>query len=332
MSAALEFEKAGQHASYFLLEKRQLFHTMKVWAKCKPLFYASTGSPQVQGELWRHEPQPQTGVRTGDLLAIWDGQLARYSLNALLGETVTDIQKTDKFRVVTDQGSYICDRVILCIGKLIYLQKLEVGAEALPKVFYEPPNPEEYRGRDVLVVGGGTNEALETALNLAPHSRVTLTYPDPELSGAEPEVVEAVNERAQAGQVKLLANARLQEVLREEVILETPAAPALRLKNDAVFPFLGIDKSELPVSFFRKIRIAYERDWNWKRYLLYVLSIVAVGTFYVLKKFMPGVVMIHTGETVWDLDSLYPLVYTVAVAGFGLTAIRRWQRLRWRAQ
>ena len=132
--------------------------------------------------------------------------------------------------------------------------------------------------------------------------------------------------------MNLLANARVKEVSRGEVTLTTPTAPALRLKNDAVFPFLGVDQSELPVSFFRKIHIAYERDWNGQRYLLFLLAIVAVGAFYVMKKFMPGVVIIHSGEMVWDLGSLYPLVYTVVVAAFGLRAIRRWKRVRWRAQ
>ena len=191
VSAALEFEKAGRRSDYLLLEKRQLFHTLRVWARCNPLFYASTGNPNVAGALWWEEPEPLQGVCAGDVLDLWNDQLARYSLRTRLGETVVDIQKTDKFRVVTDKSSFVCDRVILCIGKLVYLHKLEVGADPESKIFYEPPDPEQCRGRDVLIVGG-TNEALETAVSFSSQCRVTLAHPNTELTGAEPEIVAAI--------------------------------------------------------------------------------------------------------------------------------------------
>ncbi|MGH9862090.1 MAG: 4Fe-4S dicluster-binding protein, partial [Candidatus Acidiferrales bacterium] len=199
------------------------------------------------------------------------------------------------------------------------------------------PEPGAHRGRDVLVVGG-TNEALETALALAPANRVTLAYAGAELKEAEGSLVRAVEEREAAGQLNRLTRARVREVEREAVVLETPETPRLRLKNDLVFPFLGVDSTELPLAFFRKIRIAYERDWNWKRYLLFLLSIVAVGAFYILKKFAPGVVMVHTPalagipEMTWDLGSLYPLLYTVIMLVFGVRAIRRWRGYRWRVK
>ena len=323
------------HKPYLLLEKKKLFATLHAWAKSKPLFYASTGDPDVRGDLWWQEPEPSTAIRTGDVLELWDEQLKKHSLNVRLGETVTDIQKTDKFRVVTDQRSYVCDRVILAIGKLIYLLKLDVGAEAEPKVFYEPPDRERVRGRDVLVVGS-TNEALEAAAALAPHNRVTLVHQAAELRDAEPEAVAAVAAQVNASALNHLPGARVKQVERDMVTLEIPQAPALRVKNDVVFAQLGVEKTELPLGFFRKIHIAYERDWDWRRYAFFLLSIVAVGAFYLLKKFMPGVVMITAPEWLglpgneWDLGSLYPLLYTVIVAGFGARAIWRWKKLRWR--
>jgi len=377
ISAALEFERAAEEARqagreappashYLLLERRQLFASLRAFAKHKPLFYASTGERDVRGQLWWEEPfdsaqgrlEDGAGVRAGEVVEEWERQLRGARLNLRTGESVTDIQKTDKFRIVTgapvsgspDSGkrSYVCDRVILCIGKLVHLLKLDVGAEAAPKVFYEPPAPEAWRGRDVLVVGG-TNEALETALALAGESRVTLAHATAELKDAEPELVRAVEEKTRAGVLNRLAQARVKSVEPDAVVLETPGAPAsaeamagrpreLRLKNDVVFPFLGVEKTELPLAFFRKIHIAYERDWDWRRYLLFLLSILAVGAFYILKKFAPGVVMVHTPallglpERTWDLGSLYPLLYTVLVAGFGLRAIRRWRNHRWRVR
>lgn len=336
VSAALEFEKAGPQKwngrkGYLLLEKKRLFTTIRNFAKCKPLFYASTGEREVTGNLWWAEPGEGAAVRSCDLVEEWEQQLEACSLAVRLGETVTDIQKTDKFRVVTDKRSYICDRVILSIGKLVYLTKLDVGQEAEPKVFYQPPEPEKHRDRDILVVGE-TNEALETAVALAAHNRVTLAHPSAELKDPEPELIATVEEQIRAGKLNRLANARVQQVQAGAVVVATPTAPALRLKNDVIFPFLGVEKTELPLGFFRKIHVAYERDWNLKRYLLFLLSILAVGTFYVLKKFMPGVVTLRTGEMTWDLGSLYPLLYTAVVAAFGVRAIRRWKKYRWRVK
>lgn len=336
VSAALELEKAG-YKGYLLLEKKKLFTTISSFAKCKPLFYASTGERQVKGPLWWAESRDGAAVRSCDLVEEWERQLRNRPLNVRLGETVTDIQKTDKFRVVTDKRSYICDRVILCIGKLIHLTKLNVGQEAQPKVFYEPPPPGKYRQRDLLVVGG-TNEALETALALAGQNRVTLAHSEPELTDPEPELVQTVEAQIRAGNLNRLARARLTQVQADAVVLQTPTTPALRLKNDVVFPFLGVEKTELPLGFFRKIHVAYERDWNLRRYLLFLLAILAVGAFYIVKKFMPGAVMVRTPavlgipKTTWDLGSLYPLVYTLVVAGFGVRAVRRWRKFRWRAK
>ena len=151
-------------------------------------------------------------------------------------------------------------------------------------------------------------------------------------------MVEAVQARVRAGKLNVLSKARVKRVERDSVVVETPSAPALRLNNDVVFPFLGIEKTELPLDFFRKIHVAYERDWNVKRYLLFVLSIIAVAGFYILKKFAPGVVMVHTRgvlgipQMTWDLGSLYPLIYSLVMLACGAKAISRWKKLRWRVK
>jgi len=385
VAAALEFEKAQREGrglggqtrvsaplgkkgngresngpGYLLIEKKQLFTTLRNFAKCKPLFYASTGEREVKGDLWWQEGEPGRAVCSGDLVEEWERQLARVQLQTRLGETVTDIQKTDKFRVVTDRGSYVCDRVILSIGKLIYLTRLGVGAEADPKVFYEPPEAGRWRDRDVLVVGA-TNEALETALALAASNRVTLAHANSGFPDADAELAQAVEAEIQAGRLNRLANAKVKEVREDEVVLEvhgratgeemrTPrsaqgdkgvesrGAKEVRLKNDVVLPFLGVDKTELPLAFFRQIHVEYERDWHLQRYLLFLFTILAVGAFYLLKKFMPGVVMIPAPGWLglpgneWDLGSLYPLLYTLVVAVFGVKAIWRWKKLRWRVK
>jgi NosR/NirI family transcriptional regulator, nitrous oxide reductase regulator len=342
VSAALEFEKRrrecqGAEPGYLLIERVQLFNLIRNFAKCKPLFYPSTGDPSVRGELRFSEPDGGAPIPSCDLIRDWDAQVGEFGLNVRLGETVTDIQKTDKFRVVTDKGSYVCDRVILCIGKLVHLIRLDVGLEAQPKVFYEPPMAGKYENHDILVVGS-TNEALETALALSNYNQVTVVHTGQALTDAEPKLVEEVTTKVQMKKLNLLLSTRVKRVESDAVVVETPTAPALRIKNDVVFPFLGIENTELPLSFFRKIHVAYDRDWNLKRYLLFLLSILVIGGFYVVKKFAPQALTVHTPkvpgipQTTWDLGSLYPLAYTIAMVAFGVKAIRRWRKHRWRVR
>ena len=56
--------------------------------------------------------------------------------------------------------------MILALGRRGAPRKLEVPGEQLPKVSYGLLEPQEHRGRHVMVVGGG-NSAIETALQLA---------------------------------------------------------------------------------------------------------------------------------------------------------------------
>src|SRR3989338_7463179 len=81
-------------------------HLLAQDIQCRPLFSASTGEREVKAELWWGEPAPGGAVCSGDLVAEWERQLARVQLQTRLGETGTDIQKTDKFSGGTDRGGH----------------------------------------------------------------------------------------------------------------------------------------------------------------------------------------------------------------------------------
>lgn len=80
-------------------------------------------------------------------------------------EAVEDIKKKDiLLEVKTSKGNYTSKAVILAIG-LGVPRRLGTEGESLPGVIYSLSKPAEYKGRRVVVVGGG-DTALENALAL----------------------------------------------------------------------------------------------------------------------------------------------------------------------
>jgi len=84
--------------------------------------------------------------------------------------------------------------------------------------------------------------------------------------------------------------------------------------------------TDMPVEFFRRCGILYERDWHFQRYALFTASCLLVGALYLLKKFTPHLVSIGG----LGLDKLYTIFYSLVIAGFGARTILVWRRKRWR--
>ncbi|MCZ6514468.1 MAG: NAD(P)-binding domain-containing protein [Acidobacteria bacterium] len=317
VAAALELEKAG--VRYIILERKRLFNTLRSFAQCKQLYYPSTGDAAVEG------PLPFEGDKEScDLLERWDDVLKNHSLNVRIGEMVKDVVSRGGIVVRTDQREYRCRRAIIAVGRLIHFKKLDVIEGNVEKVFYELPESGSVADQDVLVVGV-TEEALEAVRTLAERNRVSLVCLGEDPNECEPEAVETIRRMEKEGKVTFYGQARLTRIDEQTVTLRD-ADGERSLPNDRVYVRAGVDHTSLPVELYEKCKIAYDRDWHLWRYLALLGSLLAVGGFYVTKKVNPDAIQIGA----WNLDKLYPLVYTLVVLGFGIKAIRRWGAFRWR--
>jgi thioredoxin reductase len=90
------------------------------------------------------------------------------------------------FKVTTIKGEqFTSARVLLAIGRRGTPRKLNVPGEMKEKVAYRLLEPEEISGKHIIVVGGG-DSAIESALLLADQNHVILSYRNEVFSRIKP--------------------------------------------------------------------------------------------------------------------------------------------------
>lgn len=194
------------------------------------------------------------------LLNLWKDAERKSGIRVRYQERMEDIVRTDKgFTVKTTRGSYDTRCVLLAIGRRGTPRKLEVPGEDLPKVVYSLVDAEQYRGRHVLVVGGG-DAAIEAALAIAeqPKTTVALSYRGEAFERAKPKNHERVEAMAAGGQLKLLFKSKVRDISAAAVRLEHDGKE-IGLKNDTVIVCAG---GVLPTPFLKKIGITVETKFG----------------------------------------------------------------------
>jgi thioredoxin reductase len=168
-------------------------------------------------------------------------------------------KKDGAFHVRTSTQQYVASSVLLAIGRRGTPRKLGVPGEELPKVVYRLIDPEQYRGQQVIVVGGG-DSALEAAASIAElgDTSVMLSYRGEAFQRAKQRNRQRVDEASKKGQLNVLLNSQVREIRPEEVVLKH-ADKELKLRNDAVIVSAG---GILPNDFLKSIGIQVETKWG----------------------------------------------------------------------
>jgi thioredoxin reductase (NADPH) len=187
------------------------------------------------------------------LLEFWQGIERKTGVKIRYHERMESIVKSDTgFLVRTSKGSYETRTVLLAVGRGGTPRKLEVPGEELPKVVYRLIDPEQYRDRRVLVVGGG-DAALEAACRLAdqPGATVTLSYRGDTFARAKPTNRKKVEAAEQAGRLRVLLNSQVKSMTQDAVVLEQDGREE-QLLNDAVIVCAG---GVLPTELLKSIGV-----------------------------------------------------------------------------
>jgi thioredoxin reductase/ferredoxin len=195
-----------------------------------------------------------------DLLELWREIESRVGLAIRYHERVGAVERTgDGFIVQTSKGVYETQSVLLAIGRRGTPRKLGVPGEELPKVVYRLIEPEQYAGKDVLVVGGG-DSALEAAASIAELSegQVSLSHRGEAFGRAKPRNRERVAQAERSGRLRVYLQSQVRNIDRECVAL-LHGGRTMELPNEAVIVNAG---GVLPTDFLRGVGIEVETRWG----------------------------------------------------------------------
>ncbi len=165
----------------------------------------------------------------------------------------------DAHEVRTTKGTYRARNVLLAIGRRGTPRRLDVPGEETSKVVYKLSDAAEYRGKRVLVVGGG-DSALEAALSIAEERGTTvhLSYRSAAFGRAKPKNRERIAAAADAGRVTLLLSTEVARIEPERVELTGESGP-IELPNDAVLVCIG---GQVPTPLLRALGVTIETKYG----------------------------------------------------------------------
>jgi len=194
------------------------------------------------------------------LLEFWQGVVQKSGVKINDHERMEDIVGCDDgFLIKTTKGEYSAHTVLLAIGRRGTPRQLGVPGEELPKVVYRLIDPEQYRDRRVLVVGGG-DSALEAALSIAeePNTTVTVSYRAEAFSRAKEQNRHRIDEAQGAGRLRVLFESNVKCIDTDQVEIEQ-RGETIALPNDSVIVSAG---GVLPTPFLKKIGIEVETKYG----------------------------------------------------------------------
>lgn len=280
-SAAIEAKKAG--LSYLLIEASSSFSTIKNFPKAKPIFTYPTEMTPSGGIQY---DSPINGVKEGLIEDILQ-QIDQAGIETTIGH-IEKIERQKSLFLLKNTANkgqeWQALRVIVAIGRSGDFRKMNIPGEELDKVSNRLHDPKAFKGKDVLIVGGGDSAAEASIALVEAGARVSVSYRKNQLTRPKPENIEKLQSLAESNKVQLYLPSSPKSIDSGSVTLDHNGEDK-SFPNDAVFSLIGRNP---PLAFFRKsgLEISGERSTKW--WVTLVLSVLFFSWLYHWKKYLIG--------------------------------------------
>ena len=251
LSASLAATEAG--LKFITIEQDSLGGTVSHFPRGKLVMTAPAYLP-MYGQMNFRETTKEA------LLEFWNKVVADTGLKVNFEERVDGIEKkADGFHLATSKGNYIAKSILLTIGRRGTPRKLGVTGEENSKVVYRLIDAEQYRGKNVLVVGGG-DSALEAATSIAeiPDTKVTISYRSDGFSRAKLKNRNKVDMMQASGNLDVLLSSNVVEIYQNSVDINH-SGQVVTLVNDSVIVCAG---GILPTKFLKSAGVEVETKYG----------------------------------------------------------------------
>jgi len=254
ISATLAAKKYG--LTSLTLEQDSLGGTVFTFPRAKVVMTAPMDLP-LYGKI------KLFNTSKSELLELWKKVIAEQHIEIKEHTKVEHIipKEDGSFKVVTKQGDeYYCNNVLLAIGRRGSPRKLNVPGEDSAKVAYRLLEPERIIDKNIIVVGGG-DAAIETALLLKDTNHVILSYRSDKFSRLKPKNKIIIDEAIANNKIKVIFNSNLKAINQANVVMNASDTNLETIiENDLVYIFAG---GELPTAFLQKAGVEISKRFGY---------------------------------------------------------------------
>jgi len=247
ISATLQAKKLGMNV--LTLEQDTLGGTVFTFPRSKIVMTAPMDLP-TYGKVKMKETSKT------ELLELWNKVLSAKQIQIRENTKVSAIEPIGgafNVKTLTDEA-FTTRAVLLSIGRRGSPRKLNVPGEEREKVAYRLLEPEDISGKRIMVVGGG-DSAIETALLLADKNEVILSYRGETFNRIKTGNARKINEAIKSGLIPVLFKSNIVSIEEHQIRYKMDDSDEIcELENDLVYIFAG---GELPIDFLKKVGINF---------------------------------------------------------------------------
>ena len=220
--------------------------------------------PQIGGQLSEIYPKKPIydipgypEILAGELVDNLARQIAPFRPGFTLGEKVSQVHKQNDgtFEVVTSDETRIVCRVLVIAGGLGCFEPRKPEIENLDRfegkgILYFVKDPEVFRGKKLVIAGGG-DSALDWTIHLASLAkRVTLIHRNETFRGA-PDSAEKVFQFAREGKIDLILSSQLAALSGNGHLAAVSCVDAEKkvrtIESDFLIPLFGLSPKLGPI-------------------------------------------------------------------------------------